>query len=86
MFYVTMTDKFMSNWGHASGKTNKFVVECKTLTQAKTIALNARRRSEMKYVRIVYCKPKYPPQRYLVSLRRYEDLGGIWTCQCGGDA
>lgn len=86
MFYVTMTDKFMSGWGHASGKTNKFVVECKTLTQAKTIALNARRRSEMKYVRIVYCKPKYSPQRYLVSLRKYEDLGGIWTCQCGGDA
>jgi len=86
MFYVTMTDRFMSGWGHALGKTNKFVVECKTLFEAKTIALNARRRKEMKYVRIVYCMPKYSDQRYLVSLRRYEDLGSIWTCQCGGDA
>ena len=80
-YYVTMTDRFMSGWGHASGKTNKFVVECKTLSEAKTIASNARRRKEMKYVRIVYSMPKYSDQKYLVSLRRYEDLGDIWTCQ-----
>ncbi len=85
MFYVTMTDKFMSGWGHSSGKINKFVVQCKTMSEAKTIALNARRRKEMKYVRIVYSMPKYSDQ-HLVSFRRYEDLGEIWTCQCGGGA
>jgi hypothetical protein len=56
------------------------------MSEAKTIALNARRRREMKYIRIVSCMPKYSSQRHLVSLRRYEDLGSIWTCQCGGDA
>jgi hypothetical protein len=86
MFYVTMTDRFMSGWGHACGKINKFVVRCNNMNEAKTIALNARRRKEMKYVRIVYSMPKYSDQRYLVSLRRYEDLGDIWTCQCGGGA
>ena len=86
MYYVTMTDRFMSGWGHACGKINKFVVRCNTMNEAKIIAMNARRRKEMKYIRIVYSMPKYSDQRYLVSLRRYEDLGDIWTCQCGGGA
>jgi len=35
MLYVTMTDKFMSGWGMAEGKTNKLVLECKNLHEAK---------------------------------------------------
>ena len=37
MYYVTMTDKFMSGWGRAEGKINKFVVECETREKAETI-------------------------------------------------
>ncbi len=28
MYYVTATDKFMSGWGLAKGRTNKVVVIC----------------------------------------------------------
>ena len=34
--YVTMTDKAMSGWGCADGKTAKRVYPCKTLQIAKT--------------------------------------------------
>jgi len=77
-YYVTMTDRFMSGWGHAKGRTNKFVVGCDTYKQAETIARNAERRSEMKYVNITSSKPYYKGRRFLVSYRNYKDLGKIW--------
>jgi len=77
-WYVTMTDKFMSGWGHAKGKTNKFVVGCDTYNQAETVARNARRRSEMKYINITSSKPYYNDRRFLVSYRSYSSLGKIW--------
>lgn len=66
MFYVTMTDKFMSGWGRARGKTNKLVISCNTYDEAETVAANARNRSEMKYVNICENKPRYD-DRYFVS-------------------
>ena len=30
-YYVSMTDKFFSNWGKARGRINKLVIECETL-------------------------------------------------------
>jgi len=86
MYYVTMTDRFMSGWGHACGKINKFVVRCSTMAEAKIIAYNASKRKEMRYIKIAFNRPRYSEQRYLVSLRKFEDLGDIWTCQCGGGA
>jgi len=59
-FYVTMTDKFMSGWGPARGKSNKLVISCDTLNEAEVVAENARARSEMKYVNIRSTKPSYP--------------------------
>ena len=44
MFYVTMTDKFMSGWGYAAGKTNKMIVACDTIAQAEQIERVAQRR------------------------------------------
>ena len=41
MVYVTMTDKFMSGWGMAKGKTNKLVIECENSMQAEKIAYRA---------------------------------------------
>jgi len=33
LFYVSATDKLLSGWGEASGKTSKFVVACDTEDQ-----------------------------------------------------
>ena len=35
LFYVSATDKLLSGWGEASGKTSKFVVACDTEDQVK---------------------------------------------------
>jgi len=77
--YVTMTDKFMSGWGEAEGKINKYVIECDSHQQAQICAKNARLRSEMKYINIVSKKPYYSETRYLVSLKKFSELGSIWT-------
>lgn len=77
-FYVTMTDKFMSGWGRAEGKTNKFVIGVNTWEQAEAVKRNAERRSEMKYINITLDKPYYNPNRFLVSYRDYKNLGEVW--------
>lgn len=76
-FYVVMTDKFMSRWGMAQGKTNKFIVECETYQQAETIYQNAQRRSEMKYINIHYKKPRFA-SNVLESWKTFDELGEIW--------
>ena len=78
MYFVTMTDKFLSGWGRAEGKINKFVVACYSYEQAETIERNAHKRNEMKYINITSKKPYYPAGRYLVSWKKYDELGQIW--------
>ena len=34
-FYVSATDKLLSGWGEATGKTSKFVVACDTEEQVE---------------------------------------------------
>ena len=75
--YVTMTDKFLSGWGNAVNKTNKFIIECDTWEQAETIERNAKKRSEMKYINICINKPKYKAN-VLESWKTFEQLGGMW--------
>lgn len=77
MLYVTMTDKFMSNWGMAKDKINKFVVICENWEQAETIERNAHKRNEMKYININLHKPRYT-DGYLVTFKNYDELGEIW--------
>ena len=78
MFYVTMTDRFMSGWGKAEGRIAKFVVECETLEQAETIENNAKKREEMKYINITTKKPYYNVKKYITTTKSYEQLGKIW--------
>jgi hypothetical protein len=76
-FYVTMTDKFMSGWGMAENKTNKFIVVCTTWEQAETIQRNAVKRSEMKYINICISKPRYG-KNVVESWNTFEQLGEVW--------
>jgi hypothetical protein len=69
-YYVSMTDSFLSGWGMAEGKINKLVIECDTFQEAQTVKRKALNRSEMKYVRLCYNKPRYNPSFYLTQ---YED-------------
>lgn len=74
--YVTMTDTFMSGWGPAEGKVNKFIVECENYDQANIILRNAKKREEMRHVYINTRKPKF--RGALESWRHFDDLGGVW--------
>lgn len=77
-YYVTMTDKFMSGWGMAQGKTNKLIIECDNIDQAAQIERAALKRNEMRYVNIRTTKPKYGAN-VLESWKTWNDLGEIWT-------
>lgn len=77
LFYVTMTDDFMSGWGQAKGKTNKLIIVCDTYEKAEEIERNAKKREEMKYVGIRTSKPYYG-SNVLESWKNYEDMGEIW--------
>lgn len=57
--YVTMTDKFMSNWGHARGLQNKLIFICEDYKEALAVYGNAERREEMKYINICLTRPFY---------------------------
>ena len=50
--YVCMTDKFMSGWGRAESKINKYVIKCDNWEQAEQIEAAAHKRPEMKYINI----------------------------------
>lgn len=75
--YVTMTDKFLSGWGLAEGKTNKLIIECDNFEQAWTIERNAKKRSEMKYISICINRPRYG-SNVRESWKTFEDMGSIW--------
>jgi len=77
MYYVSMTDKFMSGWGKAKGTINKYVVECATEAQAVHICRVAEQKREMKYVSLCIHKPRYP-SHYVVTERTFDDLSGGW--------
>ena len=77
--YVTMTDKFMSNWGMADNKINKLVIECDTMEEAEIVEENAKNRSEMNRVNICMNKPHYDSNRYLTSFETKEGYGRWFT-------
>ena len=52
-FWVSMTDKFMSGWGGARDKTNKYIVECENYNQAEALKKAAEDRPEMIKLRIL---------------------------------
>ena len=77
--YVAMTDTFMSGWGRAEGKINKYVIACDNQQQAEQIEAAAKKRSEMKYITVYTGLPNYDPEKYLTTERHYNDLGEVWT-------
>jgi hypothetical protein len=77
MYYIAMTDSFMSGWGMAEGRSNRFVVQCDNREQAQQIERAARGRDEMKRIQWVSKCPK-SNDRMLVSVKHYSELGDIW--------
>ncbi len=59
MYYVSMTDRFMSGWGKADSKINKLVIECETKEEADIVKGNAKGRSEMSEVVVFKERPEY---------------------------
>ena len=76
--YVSMTDKFLSGWGLANNKIDKLVIICENFEQAETIKKNAGMRGDMKNINICLNKPRYNPNRYIVSYKNFDELGAIW--------
>lgn len=70
MYYVTATDKFMSGWGLAKGKTNKVIVICENWQEAREVEEALHSRDEMKYINIRYSKPYYRGG-YVISWYKY---------------
>ncbi len=59
-FYVTMTDRFLSGWGHADGLINKLIFVCDNYAEANIVESNAEKRGDMIYINV----SPYPPARY----------------------
>lgn len=72
-YYVTMTDKFMSGWGMASGKINKLIFVCESYEEARIIENNAIDRGDQKYINITTKKPYYNASRYYAQYKNKEE-------------
>lgn len=84
MIYVSMTDKFMSDWGPAEGKLNKLVIRCQTMKQAKAVKAAARQREEMTQIRIDNRFPVFDREKVVVSRLNFSDLSGPWRAHYHG--
>jgi len=75
-YFVTATDKFLSGWGRADGKTAKRVIVCQTWRQAQRMADAMRndRKCGMIYINISCRMPRYSDKKYVVSWSKYEDF------------
>ena len=71
-YWVTMTDKFMSNWGRSENKINKLVFECENFNEAKIVSENAENRSDQKNINICSNKPYYNNKRYFTQIKNKE--------------
>jgi len=71
MGYVVMTDKFMSGWGGASGGRSLYALAFDTTEEMDHLFLNAEKRKEMKYIRVVKPKANGLPK---VTLRAGDQL------------
>jgi hypothetical protein len=77
MIYVRMTDKALSGWGNAKGRTAVFVVECDTRAQADAIERAAQDRPEMIRINMSENRPRATTSQ-TISFRRFVELGAIW--------
>lgn len=72
-YFVTITDKFMSGWGHARGLRNKLVFECDSYDEALIVAENAENRTDQKNVNICSRRPWYSPKTCYVQFKTKEE-------------
>ena len=73
-YYVTMTDKVMSGWGHANNRINKLIFLCDDMDQAMIVEQNAiNRGGDMKYINICANKPYYNKTRYYAQIKTISD-------------
>ena len=77
-YYVTMTDKALSGWGHAEGRINKLIFLCKDMSEAEIVEANARNRSDMKYINIRERYPYYNKDRYYAQVKTIEDYPNFY--------
>ena len=77
-YYVSATDKFMSNWGMSKGKTNKIVFQCDNYEEVKTVKNNLNDRTEMIRISVSYSKPKYNEKKYQVSYKTKRDTPNFY--------
>lgn len=73
MYYVTMTDTFMSGWGLAKNKKNKLVFICDDMEQAQIVADNAAYRTDQKYINICVRAPRYNNKTHYTQYKTIED-------------
>lgn len=69
MYYVSMTDNYLSGWGRSAGKTNKLVLECETHEEALIVKNNAEDREDMRTIKIHIKKPKFDPTNNFVQYK-----------------
>lgn len=76
---VVATDKFLSGWGCAEGKTHKQVIICPDYETAAKVAINMQRNGGYSYINI-RCRGSFPTfngSRYSVSYRFAADCPAL---------
>lgn len=76
MIYVIMTDRFMSNWGPAFGRSF-YCVQCDDWRQAEAIQRAAKDRSEMRCI-ATSNRPHRGGPRDHVRVIHFNELGVLW--------
>lgn len=78
-YYVTLTDRFMSNWGMAEGKKNRLIIPTRDLEEAELVKQEAEKRSEWGNFKIENIEPNYNHQKYYVQVKTREDMPKVFT-------
>ena len=76
--WVNMTDKAMSGWGKAPGKSI-YCIACDTRAEADAIEKAAHERSEMRYITVASAPRRARRHGDHVSIRHVSELGGSWV-------
>lgn len=77
-WYVTATDRFLSGWGGATGKTQKIVVLCNDIEQARRVERNMKKDRTLGNVIRKDKKPSYSSTKYSVSWKKASECP-LWN-------